>query len=65
MTGYSDTTKAESFMAYKTLLKSTSVHMAFPCVTIGSPWYSPLPSQQSNSTHLENISKMQISSNYK
>ena len=28
-----------------------SVHMAMPCVMIGS-WSSPLPSQQSSSIHL-------------
>jgi len=30
---------------------SMSVHIAIPCVIIGS-WSSPLPSQQSSSTHL-------------
>lgn len=33
-------------------LKRISVHIAFPCVIIGS-WSSPLPSQQSSSTHLK------------
>lgn len=39
-------------------LNKISVHMAFPCVMIGS-WSSPFPSQQSSSTHLtEEITKM-------
>lgn len=37
-------------------LKRMSVHIAFPCVIIGS-WSSPLPSQQSSSTHLETQEK--------
>lgn len=29
--------------------KKTSVHIALPCVMIGSPLFSPVPSQQSSS----------------
>lgn len=41
-------------------LKRISVHIAFPCVIIGS-WSSPFPSQQSSSTHLKTQEKYHLS----
>lgn len=49
--GQSLVTKAQSRIAYITSLNRMSVHIAIPWVIIGSS-SSPLPSQQSSSTHL-------------
>lgn len=49
--GYSEVTKAQSRMAMMASLKRMSVHIALPWVMMGSS-SSPLPSQQSSSTHL-------------